>query len=920
MSVAAPADATDSRAGAPLALAAVSGAPALVYQVVWTRETALLAGSQVEAISAVLVAYFGGLALGARLLGRRADRVRRPLALYGSLEIGTALLAVAAGAVVWSARERGWALESDALLLALAAGLIAPVAFLLGGTLPALVRSAAGAPSSLARVGGWLVGANTAGAVAGVLASALMIPRLGLRATLLLAAALTLAVGLAGILLAPRSGPAAPVDAEPTAERAPAGALLAAAVAGLATLAYEVLAARGAALQLGSSLTAWALVLALFLAGLAVGNRASARRAAAGSSPVTDLGVVETGAAVSVAIGCALLVPDLAVPSGGLTASALLRTAAAVLPPACFMGAAFPLFVRLAAGRSLAVGARFGAVNAANTAGGIAGALLAPFVLLEALGLRGAILLCAALDLALAAAFLMTGAARTRAGALRCALALGLVGAASWPALRPPEPHALRRVLFAHDGRQASAVVVRVGGARELLVDGDPEASTAGPARRTEEMLAALALLLHPEPRRLLEVGLGSGITLATAARFPLERIEVVEIADSVLRASRFFAPDNDPVSTGTDPRLRRVRGDGRRFLAESPARYDVVLANTVHPWSLGATGLYSREYYGRMARALRPGGLAAQWIPAERIGASHLAAILRTFFAVFPEGGVWWGQDNLIAVGALRPIARTPRPAQGVTLPAPQGVPELASRRLADAAAVRSALGPGPVLSDDRPALEMSGRGPSRGGELALVLDLAQAGAPGSPLAVWLESRVARAEGDVPRANRLERRAENAGLALARRARIERELEQTLKEPDSAEPVLRALLREAPELRGARFALARILFDRGDLEGARNELRRLVQDHPDDAPGWNLLGVAEDRAGRRRSAREAFDRALEADPFLHPALANAGTLAVASGDRIRAREMLARLRASSPLRTTPEERALRAALGAEGG
>ena len=93
-----------------------------------------------------------------------------------------------------------------------------------------------------------------------------------------------------------------------------------------------------------------------------------------------------------------------------------------------------------------------------------------------------------------------------------------------------------------------------------------------------------LPLLLHPQPRGLLEVGLGSGISLGTAARFPLEQIDCVEISAAVIRASAFFSPDNGAVSAGGDARLRILHGDGRAVLARRRGAYDVVLANTLHP------------------------------------------------------------------------------------------------------------------------------------------------------------------------------------------------------------------------------------------------------------------------------------------------------------------------------------------------
>jgi len=125
-----------------LTLAFLSGIPALVYQVVWTREIALLAGSQIEAISVVLVAFFGGLAVGARAFGGVVDRFSTPLRIYGCLEVGAGLLAALAMVVLHSIGNSPIAAGSLAALLVSSAAVLFPVTVLLGGTLPALLRSA----------------------------------------------------------------------------------------------------------------------------------------------------------------------------------------------------------------------------------------------------------------------------------------------------------------------------------------------------------------------------------------------------------------------------------------------------------------------------------------------------------------------------------------------------------------------------------------------------------------------------------------------------------------------------------------------------------------------------------------------------------------------------------------------------------
>jgi Flp pilus assembly protein TadD len=254
----------------------------------------------------------------------------------------------------------------------------------------------------------------------------------------------------------------------------------------------------------------------------------------------------------------------------------------------------------------------------------------------------------------------------------------------------------------------------------------------------------------------------------------------------------------------------------------------------------------------------------------------------------------------------------------------------EIRARRLAGAASARRALGPGALLSDDRPILEAgSARRHAvmrRGGELELVERLARAEADRDPsvgpLLLWIESRVARAAGQDARADRIERLAEEAGLALARDERIGRTVARGYGHANEgrwteAQREFRRALAERPDRRDARYGLAFVRLQRGDASGSARDLEGLVASRGADAEAWNLLALARDRVGDRAGARSALERALDADPFLPAALANAGLLAAEAGDDATARAMLRRLRALSPLGRTPEERALAAALHA---
>lgn len=896
----------------------LSGIPALVYQVVWTRQVALLAGGQIEAISVVLVAFFGGLALGANYYGRLSDRSPSPLRLYGLLEIGGALLAAIS---VWTLRELGANPHlSSASLLGASAALLLPTTFLIGGTLPALLRCFSADPESTGGRAGMLVGANTIGAVFGVAVAVASIPAVGMRASLLAAATGALVIGGAALAFAQPPVPA--VAAPRRSTRAGTNVLGAAFVVGVATLGFEVLAARLATVRLGSSLYAWGLVLALFLIGLATGNLALARRARNSTTSLRDLGWIEVAAACSVAFGLALLRPDIASPTAALSRGSLALVAVAVLPATFCMGGAFPILVRLAV-RDLHIGAAFGRLSAVNTFGGIVGALLTPFVMLPALGAIRTGIAFAVMNAGVGLIFLAAGNTTRK----RMTIAVACLVIAGVSALRTPTPAEDPWVLFVAEGRQATAVVTSSRGNRTLVVDGDPEASTVGNARRTEELLAILPLLIHPRPERFLEIGLGSGITLGTATRFPLAQIHCVEIADAVIRSASYFEPDNRGVANSLEVEL--IHADARRLLAATHQGYDVISANTLHPWSIGATGLYSREYFVRIAEALRPGGIAVQWLPTEQIGSESLSLILRTFFDVFPEGGLWWGAGNVIALGSRDRIPNyDPRQADARLARAGLSwrrlgwtvAEDLPTHRIADADAIRTVLGAGDLLLDDRPLLELHaarGRVVRRSSDLyEILVTMAEQNIGNGAMLFWLESLALRASGDEAGADTREGLAADLGLQVARHARLSRRVARAQLDAqegrlDSAARGFDSVLAIDPDQRYARFARAGLAIQRGDLDGAISDLERVVKDWPDDVRAWTELAGALSQSGDRAGARHAIEQALVANPFGIRALVHAGLIAAKSNDRDRARSMLARIRAVSPLGQSQQEKLL---------
>jgi spermidine synthase len=697
----------DRRRAAILALFLLSGASGLIYQVVWFRLLATVFGATVPAATTVLTAFMSGLALGSWLLGGSGDRVDSPLRLYAGYELGIAV--VAAAALVAMERMRPVAVLLSGVLGDGGAGLVAArfvVAFLvlllpttlMGATLPVLSRALVHDRQTAGVQLSALYAANTWGAAAGVLvAGFLLIRLLGLRGTVYVAVVTNLTVAVLAWLMArpggrtrraarrryaDSPGPAAAerVDgAEPGADRCRSATLLATfAAAGATTLAYEVLWSRALHSLLGNSTYAFAGTLVVFLAGIALGGWL-VRFAIDRIAPVRLYAALQAGIA-----GAALLsVPVLtgAVDLRGLqafftagsvswAAELALRfgvTAAVLLVPTTLMGATFPLVARLYLSHATRVGTEVGRVYAAGTAGNIAGALLAGFLLVPLAGITRSLALVALLNAAVALSIVLFAGRPRRA--VRLALSGGYLGlgAAAAAALAAPVSFQFPAdtqaagdvVLFYREGITATTKVYEkpLTARKHMSVDGI-YIGGAGGAEKKEQALAHLPKLLLPRFRTELAVGLGSGVVPGESGRHAsVEHIDIVEIAASVATGATWFERENHAILA--DPRVRLMVTDGLHYLATGTARYDIIASDAKsRPKSRGNGLFYSRDYYLLARDRLTPEGMFIQWVPLH-LPRRVYESVLHTFSTSFPHASLWVLPDrDTFLVGSLRPLA----------------------------------------------------------------------------------------------------------------------------------------------------------------------------------------------------------------------------------------------------------------------
>ncbi len=695
-------------------LALLSGVVALVYQVTWFRLFRLSFGSSTAASAAVLAVFMGGLGLGGLLLGRRADRSPRPLRFYALLEAGVALTAALSPWLADAAHAGYVAVGGTSALgdaggtlvrLLLAALVLAVPTFLMGGTLPALARTVEGERDRARRTLAVLYGANTLGAVAGALvATFVTLERLGIRDSILAAAAANLLVAGAAALLARRL-PALPVDAPVQAgEASPRTAplpfvLTAAAVVGFVFFLMELVWYRMLAPLLGGSSYTFGLVLAVALAGIGLGGFAYAlgrrerRPTVAGFALTCALQALALGLPWALGDDLALLAMLLR-PVGSVSFLLLVVAWAVVavvvvLPAAVVAGYQFPLLVGLLGAGRRDVGREVGATYAANTAGAIAGSLAGGFGLLPLLTAPGAWRLSAGLLVALAvAALVVAGSARrvhrpgswrrrtVIAAALWAVAALGLLAApgpsAFWrhspigaggmpPRLGGPNEareiqHATRRGIVWEQEGVESSVAVHALAEISFLIHGKSDGSALRDAP-TQVMSGLIGAALHPEPRRALVIGLGTGQSAGWLAQVPgMERVDVLELEPAILHVAELCAPVNH--RTLEHPKVRIDIGDGREHLLTTRETYDLIFSEPSNPYRAGIASLFTVELYEAASRRLGDRGLFLQWLQGYGVDSQGVRTAMATLGSVFPYVESWQvHSQDLLLVAGKRPI-----------------------------------------------------------------------------------------------------------------------------------------------------------------------------------------------------------------------------------------------------------------------
>ncbi|HML15770.1 MAG TPA: fused MFS/spermidine synthase [Bryobacteraceae bacterium] len=674
-----------------LVLFAGSGCAALIYEVVWFQLLQLVIGSSAISLGVLLATYMGGMCLGSLLLPRLVSSREHPLRVYALIEGGIGICGVLVlfgvplldHAYAAIAGHGAWGIVLRAVLAAIC---LLPPTLLMGASLPAIARWIEATPEGVSWLG-YFYGGNIAGAVFGCLLAGFYLLRVhDMAVATWVAVAVNIAVSVLSFRLSEKTEYTPQQENVLEAPSRAEGAMwvyITIGISGLCALGAEVIWTRLLSVMIGATVYTFSIILAVFLTGLGLGSAVGAHLSRGKVRPKMALAACQMLLAVAIAWTAYVLADALPNwPVNPLIARSawfnfemdLMRVSWAIFPAACLWGASFPFALAAIAGRGEDSGKLVGEVYAANTVGGILGALAFSIVLIPAIGSQDSQRVLITLAAAAAWGLWLTAWESLRGGAkfaavaatLLVAMLIATVSEVPWLAIaygrRMTITQNAGRALYVGEGRNSSIAISELpDGKHYFHVAGKVEASTEPYDMRLQLMLGHVPALFHPDPKSVLVVGFGAGVTAGTFVLHPqVQKITICELEPLIPpAATRYFRRENNDVMH--DGRTQIFYDDARHFILTSKDKYDIITSDPIHPWVKGTSSLYSKEYFELVKQHLNPGGIVTQWVPLYESDFQTIKTELATFFDAFPNGTIWGNDINgegydVVLMGQVEP------------------------------------------------------------------------------------------------------------------------------------------------------------------------------------------------------------------------------------------------------------------------
>lgn len=662
-----------------------SGASGLIYEIVWVRIFSLVFGNTNYAATIVLSAFFVGLAVGSLFFGRNAHLVARPFRMYGFLEIGIGLSALAVPVLVsfmdgfYPSLYRALGEKSVFFFIIrfiLSFAIVFIPTFFMGGTLPLIVKFTSMLKEEFGKSVSLLYALNTLGGVSGAFAAGFVLVRyLGINNTIAAAVVINVAVGIAALLFSrrfqaadiPKTVPSA-MNAFPPGARAVPGDTIAqyivivAFITGMLSLSFQVVWARLLVYVLSSSVYAFNIMLTTFLFGIGLGSLVAGWIIAKSKNSARLCGVLLglTGiyGLTTIPLMVVLAVNDEAIMSffgfttwSSYTVGRFFECAMILFIPSLLMGIVFPLIACIAKTRQESGSRVIGTIYFVNTLGAIVGSIAAGFILVPFVGCKGSIVL-------LSSAYVVTGLVVLlfvyntfvkRVAAVTSALVLiglslvFLRGDPFIPLFNIREKGS--EITYIREGTTGTVTVHAYPSYKVINVNRVNVAGTSFVLRTTQKLQAFVPLLVRKDPGLVCQIGFGSGETSSIVARYPgVERLDVVDISYEVFDAAPEFKDINHEVYKSE--KVRKIVMDGKNYIHLTEEKYDLIMNDSIHPVECGNASLYTKEYFEDCKKRLKEDGVMSSWFPLFALDTKDFKSLIHTFNVVFPGCTLWVGNN----------------------------------------------------------------------------------------------------------------------------------------------------------------------------------------------------------------------------------------------------------------------------------
>ena len=730
----------------------------------------LVMGNTQYSVATVLTLFMGGLALGSFLGGRLVDRQSSPLKMYALLEAGIGIYCFLIPSLIdaafplfqWIYEQAGDSHMTASLYrFAVCAGILLMPTSMMGATLPVLGKFITRDERFIGRDVGTLYATNTFGAVLGAFCSGIVLIRLfGVQAANGIAAFMNIAIAVFiwrfflgstadGFASEPVASGSDQPESKSAMNKEDIQILVIFAGSGVCAMIYQIAWNRIFSLLLGSSIYAFSLILTTFILGLALGTAFFSRVV----NQVKDLHKLFAGLQAGIGITALLAIPFFGeIPFVNrwvyqnwnydfltIQAFMFLVIFALLFFPTFLLGGQFPVVVKMTIRRLNDLGENVGRVYCANTLGAILGSFCAGFFLIPGIGVQESIKMAIFLNLTFAVILVWkspgasSGLKLYGAPAIAILCVIGARMAGDWDkavissgSFMPYRIEDLgsaekkeNKILFYQEGMHTTVTVeLAVSGNVFLRVNGKTDASLALDMR-TQLLSGYLPMSFHRDPKSVLVVGQGSGITLGAVERFPnLESIDLVEISSAVLEGSRYFSPFNH--NALEDPRVKLVVEDGRNHIALTPNKYDVIISEPSNPWIAGVGALFTRDFFELAMKKLSPEGIFCIWVHTN-MSPEGFKSIIRSYVDVFPYAALWESivGDDYLLIGSPAPLGllhkniknllANPESRKDLKKIGVYNAPDLMSLMILDRKGLVEFSSEAPIHTDDNALLEFS-------------------------------------------------------------------------------------------------------------------------------------------------------------------------------------------------------------------